>query len=473
MALSKHTYFKRVSDPELYTVKSNESCIYVHDCMDFCFEENENKLKLIIYIDNLNYRRVPDEITPMEDDGIAKEYIYSNPINLKAELLDVEQYGFTLDDDIEIKEDKNEYGDIEGYTVTATLSYSRDTELKSVIWRITADNCSEWAGYLECGIYADYIMPTQKVDKTQNADPSLQLKRNMVNQSVKLANKIYDNGTAKTDQDVELSDIREDFKKSLITTNLEVIPDIIYDVFANAILEAVVGSNVDKYEPDKLEEQLYDQILNGLISGEKNIEYYGIMYRVRYSVTAMAGIGVGDCYVSWLDQNNKSHSQHLVWNTDQKTQAKLLSEYCTKLAELNKSLWKDFLTQYTLIIFDELDVAVKADDIEKVLDITEKVIIALNDKDAANELVSEMGDKVKNELTSTWWSGNKFKEYVEDNVPNGEDIVKASSKYEKVKKYHEELASLDKGSDEETIKKQFKKFKTAYDAYEKLVNAIG
>ena len=164
----------------------------------------------------------------------------------------------------------------------------------------------------------------------------------------------------------------------------------------------------------------------------------------------------------------------------------ILADYCTLLAQLNNDVWKNFIANYTADIFGLADIkTVTAAQVNEVLDTGEKIIVALCDKDKADELIEEMGTEAQEQLSD--WFFNKYKDFVKKNVPNGDKFVGAADEFEKaynkLEKYIQRLnqyAELIKNnaSEEEQNKrksdaeKAYDQFYAAYTAFEDLVNAL-
>ena len=116
--------------------------------------------------------------------------------------------------------------------------------------------------------------------------------------------------------------------------------------------------------------------------------------------------------------------------------------------------------------------------VRTVLDYAEKVIRAMCDKKAADELVEEMGDTVKDKLKSGLT--NKFRKFVKENVPHGDDIIKAADKYEEVKKKYDSLKQkyqqyandLNDYKNADKAEKAYKELETAYQVFERMVNNL-
>lgn len=487
-ALVAHPYFKRESRPDLYTVMNDESYLLMPESMMYVFEQGNNKLKLVVYITDARYRMVPDIITPIEEDGILKEYIYSAPKNLKVELEQIPS-NFTLEEINTVEEDK--YGYATTYKTIAVLSYTSTTELDTVTWKVTADNCSEWSGYFDAGIKANYIKKKQPVKQNKvepNNDLLEKAELNMATQAYDLVNTLSNNSkNKKSTYDTWVENLRKEMNINTQQSNIkgESIPSEIYEAFASAVLSALEDSVIEEYETEqsKLASQIYNQIKHGLVSDSKTVIINNKQYRVSYQIMALSwsdsGIGV-----AWQTVKVGNDTVILYWtNANSESGYKALANYCAALAQLNTDMWKEFLAYY---VSDACGIAgIKdADDIKdnvrEILDSTEKTIKALDgDKEAANDLLEDIGEKAKEKLESEFgfWASNKFKKFVKENVPNGENIVKAAEYYVKAEEKFVDFkvtwyAYLRGECDIEKVNRAYANFESAYKTLEEKMNKL-
>ena len=475
-ALAVHPYFSRESRPDLYTVKSDEAYIAAPDSMQYAIQRDEYQVLLRFYVTDLQYRMVPDLITPIEEDGIPKEYIYSQPENLKAELTRIPD-GCTVESIETVKEDDKTY------RTDAVLSYSKSTTLDTVQWKVTADNCSEWSGYYSMGEKVAYISEEQKIEMIQAAEQEEEEKNynyennllreslyNMASQSKILIDKVYSNAESKEDMDTEITKKLARLKEQIIATpsnkNLTV-PDAVYESFALAILSALAGSDIDMYETDqnKLIKQIATQIEEGIGSGINVVTIDGTQYTANYTIFASSGIGVAINFVTW-----GSNRVDLSWtNANSEEGIEALAEYCAVLAQLNNDVWKEFLAYYTSDLFGLSGfTSVTTENARNVLDCTEKIIKAMCNKKDADALVNEIGSAAGEKLKSGW--SNQFKKFVKNSIPNGENIVKTAETFKKaMEAYDEWNETFNEYANEgrtdknlEKVKDKHEKFNTKY-----------
>ena len=295
-----------------------------------------------------------------------------------------------------------------------------------------------------------------------------------------LVEKLYSNADNKSENNETIIEAREAIKKQMSETNLNgnknaTIPNAAYDAFALAIVEALNGSKVNKYETNqnKLAKQIYNQIDKGLSAGTKTVEYDGCSYNVQYNIYSMFGTGVGWQYIDWTTKSGLREKAVLYWeNVGTEEGNKALADYCAALAQLNTDLWKDFVAYYISDGCGIVGIEVTKKNVSKILDASERVINALCDKDAADKLVEEMGGAVKDSLKSEFLS-NKFKDFVKDNVPNGDKIIDVADKYVEAKKKYDKLTELwreDPNSDQS--KKAIEQFEKAYSILDISINGL-
>lgn len=476
-AFAAHTYFSRVSRPDLYTVKSEEAYLLMPEKMMYSFSSG-NRLILTAYVTDAGYRMVPDLLTPMEPDGIPKEYIYSEPQNLKVEVIQVPP-AFHLEEITTVAE--NTHGYATSYKTTAVFSYTQTTEWDTVTWRVTADNCSEWCGYANNGIKANYIETTQSAAPTQNNQVNEKKKQEWLDelvldlgrQAYNLVQALADGAEVQEDAleaatDDALREFKEQIKQTptLSGTYIENVPDGVYQAIAQAVLEVLDASVVEEYESDmiKLTNQIAQQIKGGLVNFKnEKIKIGNITYTLNGNIWAYGNLGVSFLTVYWNGQSAKFN-----WSSKPEDVANAVAEYCATLVQLNNDVWKDFMSCYISDTFGLAEFkSVTKSNIDQVLDASEKVIKALCDKDDANELIEELGDAAKDKLKSTLL--NKFKSFIKDNIPGGEEIVSAAKQYQKAKEKFEKLqAELTKFQSEDDVKR----LENAYSEYMTLYNRL-
>lgn len=468
--LSSQTHFKRVSRPDLYTVHSDEAYLMMPETMFYDITE-DNKLVLTTYVVNAPYRMVPDLLTPVEADGIPKEYLYAQPRNLQVEILDPPSV-FHLESINTVEE--STYGTATTFKTTAVFSFTETSEWQTFVWRVTADNCSEWSGYTQNGILATYIEQEQTVlPSTKPADPNQKIDRTVSemrsNAQMLLATPakefLSDLASVAKQSDKELAEDSEtslkNIKKAFPSTSTSKVPDEVYQAIAMAVLDATNASIVEEYDPDKLTQQVAGQILGGLQKLDTEIVVNGTTYEIKGSIWAMSGVNV-----SFMTVTYSGRQIQLTSTSSQKEVAAALSNYCAVLAKLNNEVWKDFVACYISDTFGLAGIKnVTKGNAEKVLDVSEDVILAICDRDYANKLIENLGETAKKELESNLFS-NKFKKFIAAAIPNGEKFVEAAEKFKKANdqltkylKQLDEYAQLlkDAASEEKTAKAEAKR----------------
>lgn len=458
---------------------------------------------------NVYFQMVSD---PVEGHTVADKVNATSELSLSATADTMDSDGnFTLHMNLGVTSDVNEFyikfdtddcldwdveriefwhTDFDGFIYKESLSkgnYSVDIDMK----------CINTALNLECGnahkitIYAlaenaDKISASVVVNKnTSSSDTPSGITNNKSLSSEKLneykvnmakaSKKIVD---TMSDKERKVTDNRKSVKgmfsvnpisgfSSLKNINL---PDDVYDAFAMAIIETCDDSIIEKYETNmnKLADQIYKQIKGGLKNIYTRIEKDGVTYNVTIDVAASSGLIVGKQAVKWQGKE--------VWltfeNVSTEEGEEYLASYCAALAQLNTDLWKDFLAYFISDGFGLANIkAVSKSNVDKVLDATEKIIKALCDKDEANNLLNEMGATIQDELKSgnMPWSGNKFEEFVRDNVPSGDKIIEAAKQYETVKEKYDELTNMyNQAGSSDAIEQ----FEAEYKLLEMIVNQL-
>lgn len=473
-------YFQRNSRPDLYTVHSKEAYIAAPENMEYSVDDQDkHTITLSIYTTNIGYRMVPDLLTEAESDGIPKEYIYSDPVNLKVELT---EYPSTYKlESLKTEKVDNEYSVSSTiYKTTAVLSYSSTTTLDTAVWKITADNCSEWSGYFADQVKTNYVTKKQSMKPTFTHKTLKKQDRtvDLAAQSKKIVEAIQKNANTKKEETTSeaLADVKKFISSSAIGG--DPLPDSGYQALALATVDAIKGSEFDQYETDpiKMTNQIYKLTKNGSAKFDNTrMTVDGITYTLNGSVTAVKGIGVEFMTIRW-----KGYTSYLMWsNAQTKEGMQALASYCTALEQLNEGVWNEFLAYYAEGAFKTMGFTkVTKDNAQKVIEYTEKTIKALCDKDEANAFLKELGETSEDKLKGVF--KNKFKEYVKKNIPKGDKIVSAADAYktakEKYDKYTAKLEEYKNAAEEyknaDAVDQSLQEFNTAYDQLKKLTDAL-
>ena len=272
--------------------------------------------------------------------------------------------------------------------------------------------------------------------------------------------------------------------KSLITTTYPNVPDKVYEAFALAIVDVTGASKVDSYKTDmnELVQQIYNQLQKGLDNREADIVIDGDKYHVKFTVFAEGGV-----FTAWADvsRNGTYLTKLTATNYGTEDGMKALAEYCAVLAELNADIWLDLIAYSAKEVFKEIGLEkieiitpdksnptkVKKKEIEmqkvvnSVLSNGSKIINAMCEKKAAEELLKEIGKGTYDKLKSTLFeaASKKFSNFVKNKVPGGENIVKGA---DKLKKVIEKYEAYKKKFDEYSVMSQDER-KNAFDLTQK------
>lgn len=462
--IAQYPYFQRVSRPDLYTVRSKDAYLLMPEKMMYSMDMDNNRVKLEVYVTDGGYRMVPDLLTPPDPDGIAKEYVYSRPQNLKVELSGLPD-GVVIDSLNTVEEDLIPGSMATSYKTTAILSYTKSVVIDNVTWTVTADNCSEWSGYAENGIEAKYVQKTQSVPDTKIGS-----KQNSSNTSaawdVKLATAAQEicqrlhNEISNKENELEnnANNALEKLKESIVVSDQTIygpssknkgIPSQLYEAFARAILEALDVSSTEDFEtdPKRLTVQICTKIMGGMKSGEETVKVGNTNYTVSYNITALFNLASANQRITWREDGTE-HEVLMIFNTFDKTQIyTALADYCTALARLNTKVWSEVLKCYTEDLVDLMGLNVTTARVDQIFEETEKVIKALTDKSAANELIKDMETRIKDKLTSNLT--NAFKAFIKDYVPSGDKIVKAAELFESAKERYDDFKEFANSSESE------------------------
>lgn len=259
------------------------------------------------------------------------------------------------------------------------------------------------------------------------------------------------------------------------------VPDEVIEAFAQAVLDSLKVSNVDKYETNtnKLTLQIYNQIKSGIRNKKQKIKIGRTVYTVRYQIMAQSygnsGAQVSWADVSWRDKNNKLQSAYIVSNSTNEGMKKSMASYCAVLAQLNKGIWKDFLTKYVTDGWKlaDLNQIKKLDDktVSRFFDHSENLILVIcGDKQAKKQFLNDASGTLKEQLSKM--TQKQFREFIKKNVPNSDKIINAADQYKKISdKYNYYRKYLKKwkqtGNDNDLYKCQ-----KAYDECQRLINSF-
>lgn len=260
------------------------------------------------------------------------------------------------------------------------------------------------------------------------------------------------------------------------------IPDAVYYAFAGAIYEAMEDSSIEKleYDGNKLVNQIYDAVKNGLLNGTKTVAVTTgkgknrttTSYTVTYRITALAGAQTSEATVSW----NNGSKRVLLTSADVAGTQKALANFCAALAQLNKEAWNEFLSCYFGNAFGLMGFDIKKDDVKKALSVSEKVIKAIDDPREADKFLAEAGDElsqsVKDQLKSGWFD-SEIGKLVKECVPNGDKIVEAAKVYLKAReKYDAWTSAVEARKNMDEVQKLYADFSGVLSELDSILNEI-
>lgn len=260
------------------------------------------------------------------------------------------------------------------------------------------------------------------------------------------------------------------------------IPDAVYYAFAGAIYEAMEDSSIEKleYDGNKLVNQIYDAVKNGLLNGTKTVAVTTgkgknrttTSYTVTYRITTLAGAQTSEATVSW----NNGSKRVLLTSADVAGTQKALANFCAALAQLNKEAWNEFLACYFGNAFGLMGFDIKKDDVKKALSVSEKVIKAIDDPREADKFLAEAGDElsqsVKDQLKSGWFD-SEIGKLVKECVPNGDKIVEAAKVYLKVReKYDAWTSAVEARKNMDEVQKLYADFSGVLSELDSILNEI-
>ena len=259
------------------------------------------------------------------------------------------------------------------------------------------------------------------------------------------------------------------------------VSDEVLEAFAKAVLNTMNDAKIDEYETNtnKLTLQIYNQIKDGVKIISQKITIGNTTYTVDCTILAQSYGSVGAqaswANVTWKDKKNKPYSVYIVTNSTDESMKKALASYCTVLAQLNKGMWKDFLTKYVTGGWKlaGLNNVKKLDDktVSKFFDHSENLILVIcGDKKAKEFFVNDASGILKEQLSKM--TKTQFRKFIKKNVASGDKIVKAADQYKKVsdkyndyKKYLRKWKKSGNNSD-------LTKYKKAYDECLKMIDSL-
>ncbi len=275
--------------------------------------------------------------------------------------------------------------------------------------------------------------------KRINEEEFMLSKLKLAGLSRKITNEIF---TKQTMFDSKLDEVKKYIKTQVNDADTSV-PDEIYEAFANAILNKITDDSIDIKELDtnmnEMTKQIYKQLKSGISSIDEDVVIDGQMYNVSGLICAVSwGKLVG---VSWANVDYKGRTINLMWNSSGWTPKefaensnKSIAAFGGVVAQLNSELWKDFMAYYVVDGAQVMGIKIRKENVDKVLDITEKVIRAVcGDKEDANNLVSVLGDTAKETLKNGLIKGNGVKAFINSEYDNGKAIIQRAEEYLKLK----------------------------------------
>ena len=458
-------HFERVSDPNKATVKSRLANVFMSSYTERISYPALKKIALLTSFTDRLYGTIGN-----------LECIYEQAENIEVEAFPSAPSNYEVETYIK-KEEEIGYSGIK-YTVMFLLSYEKEPSRGDTLrWRVTADNLAkpertnEGIAYLEETIS---ILEESAVESTPNIVGKSEARLALLEQEfMRMLLNDAEEGAESNEEDEEL-------KAKLAAFSAQVkqyggtVPDEVCEAFALAVLEVFDsgGNTIEKYktDPDKLTQQLLTQIGASVSSGIKDIVVGDHVYTVNFTLTNQEGIGVDFAYV---DRDGVPCAT-LVWSSSFDDMKTALAGYCTKLAQLNKGLWNEFLVNYVKYMFDQTGIKLDKKNIKSVVEAIENTIDGLcGDKDAANKAIENMKDLGKAKLKSTFLGENKFAKFVKLDIPNGQAHIQRAVKLQKLvkkldkfrtsmKAYNLGKILLGESADPYNASAAFEDFKTAY-----------
>ena len=259
------------------------------------------------------------------------------------------------------------------------------------------------------------------------------------------------------------------------------VPDEVLEAFAKAVLNTLNDAKIEKYETntDKLTLQIYNQIKDGVKNISQTITIGSTTYTVNCTILAQSyghlGVQASWANVTWRDKKNKTYFAYIVSNSTDESMKKALASYCAVLAQLNKDIWKDFLTNYVtggwkiagLNDVKELDDKT----VSKFFDHSEKLIqVICGDKKAKKIFVNDASGNLKEKLSKM--TKRQFRKFIKKNVPMGDEIVKAADQYKKVSDKYSDYKKYLRKWKKSNNDRDLIKCEKAYDECQKMMDSL-
>lgn len=390
-----HPYFSRLSRPDMFTKKEKLSIVLTLDGDDDPYIQNshtyvewedtneaDRKFTIVSNVDIALYRMVPDIITPIEPDGIPKEYIYEAPASVKATLADIEFTGRGQEDieSIQYKTTITDDGPYSiSYTTRAEVTLKKNTTseditktLKSAKWEYNIDgfisyktNVWDSENRLTIVNKADVIEKAKAIHEENlqliyNKKHPIGSKSNTmtIDEACRQVAVKMLAATLSDAQENELKNVRIQEIKNQITVQNGSVPDEVIVAFAEAIIESVTGGSLDELKPLKAPydttsidssfvKQISEAIDGGILNINKNVSVDGENYHLSGFSFSLGGPGVAGCTV-----NSKTN---LTWTLNAADSKDALARFCNTLAQLNTDSWKEFTSSYVTAFFSILN----------------------------------------------------------------------------------------------------------------------
>lgn len=447
------TSFERISNPKLITKYTNYAYVTIPDKMSATHDFKAKRVTLTLAVMDHHFN---------EDE--TSETFYEPASNLTVQLINVPSpFSVTQLPKVIRRTVTNKKHGSEKIIYQTVLSYntSKIPDIEFLNWRISATNLRT----IEKQIILN--MNSIPLDNTLLNNGQMSVAKLVKDFITELKSGVNDKEATATSK---LPSV-----KNVIRATVGSVPDKVYEVFALAIIEALNGSKIDKYESEmpKLVEQIYNQLKNGHLNGETDVIVDNVTYHVTFEdITAMNGLFYGFANVT---QNGRLIARLTAENYSTADGAKALAEYCAALAQLNTDVWKDFMAYYVSDFATLTGFNITKENARTFLDRTEKVIKALCDKKAADSLIQEMGEAAKKKFTGWIFetSDKKLRKFIEETLPNGKIIIKnvdtLQKAIEKLKAYEQSTADYaiavqNRKEDAYNFAKQtYEQFKSVYD----------